>query len=240
ERWVSTGLLQPSGIPPIMPSIAERVRAAVKDVAFRTPLVRWVSHRYQYNFSPAQLGFLCSCVDATRDVPGPIFEVGCFAGVSTVFINKHMSAEGIEKPYFAFDTFGGFTAADVAYETDNRGKDRAQLGGFSDNRQEWFDSTMAVNGVSRVRSIRADVNAFDFDTLLPPSFCLIDVDLYRPVKSVLDALYDRMPSGSMIVVDDCADGSAFDGALQAYREFVVAHAMPERIMHRKLGVIQKP
>ena len=222
-----------------MPSLAERVRTAFKDVAFRTPLVRWVSHRYQYNFSPAQLGFLCSCIDATQGVSGPIFEVGCFAGVSTVFINKHMSAEGIEKPYFAFDTFGGFTADDVAYETDKRGKNRAQLGGFSDNRQEWFDSTMQVNGVSRVRSIRADVNAFDFTTLPAPSFCLIDVDLYRPVKSVLDALYDRMPVGSIIVVDDCAEGSAFDGALQAYREFAAAHALPERIVHRKLGVIEK-
>ncbi|MEP6763163.1 MAG: TylF/MycF/NovP-related O-methyltransferase [Gemmatimonadaceae bacterium] len=222
-----------------MPSITERVRAAVKDVAFRTPLVRWVSHRYQYNFSPAQLGFLCGCVDQTRNVNGPIFEVGCFAGVSTVFINKHMSAEGIEKGYFAFDTFGGFTAEDVAFETDNRGKSRSQLGGFSDNRQEWFDATMAVNGVSRVRSVRADVNNFDFTKLGAPSFCLIDVDLYRPVKSVLDALYDRMPSQSVIVVDDCAEESAFDGALQAYREFLTSHSLPERIVHKKLGVIEK-
>lgn len=217
-----------------------QARALLKDLAFRTPMARWVAHRWQYNFSPSQLGFLCSCLDRTRDVPGPVFEVGCFAGVTTVFLNKHMSAEGMEKPYYAFDTFGGFVEADVAFESDRRGKQRSQLQGFTDNRKEWFDATMALNGVTRTRSVQADVNTFDFGSLDAPSFCLLDVDLYRPVRSVLEALYDRLPSGAIVVVDDCKDAVAFDGALQAYREFIGLHGLPERIVHGKLGVIEKP
>ena len=48
---------------------------------------------------PAAPRCLCSCLGRTRDMPGPAFEVGCFAGVTTVFLNKHMRAEGIEEPY---------------------------------------------------------------------------------------------------------------------------------------------
>lgn len=220
--------------------LTAQARTALKTLAYQTPLARWVAHRWQYNFSPAQLGFLCQCLDRTRDVPGPVFEVGCFAGVSTVFLNKHMSAEGIEKPYYAFDTFGGFVAADVDYESDRRGKPRARLvGDFSDNRREWFDATMALNAVTRVRSVQADVNAYDFGALDAPSFCLLDVDLYRPVKGVLDALYDRLPVGAILVVDDCVPSDNYDGALDAYREFVAARGLPESIVHKKLGVVEK-
>ncbi|MBK8691712.1 MAG: hypothetical protein IPN17_05250 [Deltaproteobacteria bacterium] len=85
---------------------------------------------------------------------------------------------------------------------------------------------MALNGVTRTRSVQADVNTYDFGALEAPSFCLLDVDLYRPVRSVLEALYDRLPSGAIIVVDDCKDGVAFDGALQAYREVIGLHGLP--------------
>jgi predicted O-methyltransferase YrrM len=220
--------------------LANQTRFALKSLAYETPMARWVAHRWQYNFSPAQLGFLCSCLDRTREVAGPVFEVGCFAGVTTVYLNKHMSAEGIEKPYYAFDTFGGFTADDVAYESEHRGKQRSRLAGFTDNRPEWFKVTMALNGVSRVRAVQADVNTYDFSALEAPSFCLLDVDLYRPVRSVLEALYDRLPTGAIVVVDDCMSGTDFDGALSAYREFVAARGLPERIVHHKLGVIEKP
>ena len=67
---------------------------------------------------------------------------------------------------------------------------------------------------------------------------LLDVDLYRPILAVLDALYDRLPPGAIIVVDDCEPGS-FDGALQAFDEFVAARGLPRRIERGKLGVIEK-
>lgn len=216
------------------------MRRALKDAAYKTPLARWIAPRWQFNHSPAQLGFLCECLSRARDVPGPVFEVGCYAGVTTMFLRKHMDAEGIVKPYYAFDTFEGFTADDVAYEVRERGKGVEVLTGFTDNKQEWFDRTMTLNGVGDVRSIKADVSRFDFSTLDAPAFCLVDVDLYQPVKAALTALYDRLPRGAVVVVDDCGGDARFDGALQAYREFVAARSLPSRIERGKLGFIEKP
>ena len=221
------------------PSLLARVRRTVKDAVYHSPFARFLAPRWQFNHSPSQLAFMCECASRTRDVPGPVFEVGCFAGATTLFLSKHLAAEGIDKPYYAFDTFEGFTADDVAHEVGVRGKRPEQMMGFTDNKQAWFDRTMALNGLGAVRSVRCDASRYDFASLAPPAFCLLDVDLYRPVLAVLEALYDRLPSGAIVVVDDCKGGS-FDGALQAFDEFVAARGLPRRIEHDKLGVIVKP
>jgi hypothetical protein len=224
----------------LLEQVRGQLRRAFKDLTFRSPLARFVAPRWQYNHSPAQLAFLCNCIDQAKNIPGAVYEVGCFAGATTVFLSRHMSDQGIQKDYYAFDTFEGFTRDDVDHEVNERGKARHVLDGFTDNKQSWFDRTMALNGFAHVRSVRADVTRYDFSQLEAPAFCLVDVDLYRPVRGALEALYDRVPSGAIFVVDDCMQNNSFDGALHAYQEFVAARGLPERIEHRKFGVIVKP
>jgi predicted O-methyltransferase YrrM len=211
----------------------------VKEIQFWSPLRRYFFYRYQYLFTPGQLSYLCSCLEATKNVPGSILEVGCAAGHTTVFLNKHLDALAIEKPYTAIDTFEGFTKADIEVEVRERGKDASDLGGFAVNRQRWYDATMHTNGVRRVRSIKADAVHFQYATLGPLSFCLVDVDLYRPVKAALEGIFDQMQPGGIIVVDDCAASRLYDGALQAYMECCASKGYPPTVVHEKLGVLVK-
>lgn len=217
------------------------LKSLMKDIVIRCDLLSaaYLLPSYNYNFQPAHLAFLCECIDRTRALPGPIVEVGCDAGWTTVFLNKHMDFSKIEKSYFCIDTFSGFTPDDIRYERQRRGKDPTfPSGAFSRNKKEWFDRTMQINGIKRVRSIQGDVNRYDFEGIKDVSVCLIDVDLYLPVKAALEKVYGRMAAGGVLVVDDCAPDSPFDGALQAYREFVEAHRLPEKIILEKLGVIE--
>ena len=69
---------------------------------------------------------------------------------------------------------------------------------------------------------------------------LIDVDLYRPVLLALDAVYDLVSPGGIIIVDDCNQGGICEGAYQALTEFTNARGMEPTIVHGKLGVIVKP
>ncbi|GLQ52537.1 hypothetical protein GCM10010872_39860 [Dyella flava] len=217
-----------------------RIAKILKETQFNSPLRRYFFPRYAYNFTPPQLGFLCQCIEDTRDVDGAIAEVGCFDGSATVFLNKYMDAKGIEKDYFAIDTFAGFVAEDVRVEVDDRGKNRSMYNGFQSNKQKWFDGTMAQNGITRVRSIQADVNEYDLTSLKKLSFCLLDVDLYRPIKKSLHELYEILSPGGIIVIDDCDPSNAFwDGADQAYKEFMDEKNESRRIVHNKLGVIRK-
>jgi O-methyltransferase len=217
------------------------LQGALREAMLRTPLGEYIGYRYRHMFSPAQLSFLTECVTRTAGLQGPIFEIGCEAGVTTVWLNKHMDDAGIEKPYVAIDTFKGFLDRDIEYEALRRGKAtrrRAFRGAFTLNKKRWVERTLRRNGVTRVTLIEADAGTFDYSRHTGVAFALIDVDLYLPVKYCLAELYPRMADGGIIVVDDCAGPSLWDGALQAYEEFTSHNQLPRRIVHKKLGVIE--
>lgn len=222
--------------------IRSRLFSTAKEVAYRAH-VPDLFHRYPYWFSPRQLCFLCSCVDRTQAVPGSIVEIGCAHGHSTVFLNKHIAASGMRRKYVCIDTFSGFTESDVNFEIMERGKSKeyqdrvSRL--FKENREKWFRRTLAINGFSDVCVVQADAGAFDYTTLGPVALCLIDVDLYVPVKAALDGIAEVLQPGGMVIVDDCMEDELFDGAYAAYNDFMAAEGLEPKVVLEKLGIIQK-
>lgn len=213
----------------------------IKEIQFHSPLRRYFFPRYTFSFTPQQLNFLCQCIDETKDVKGAICEIGCAAGNTTVFLNKFMNVQIIEKEYFALDTFSGFVQEDIDFEVTNRGKRKDIFSGFTVNNIKWFDGTMQQNKVTRVKSIKADVNEYDLTKIGPLSFSLLDVDLYRPMKKALPELYQVLSPGGIIVIDDCdPTNSRWDGSDQAYKEFMKEIGQEPEIVLNKLGVIKKP
>jgi O-methyltransferase len=206
-----------------------------------SPLRPYFFPRYPFNLTARQLCYVCECLERTRYVPGAVVEVGCASGWTTIFLNKYMDAQGLEKEYVCIDTFRGFAPEDIRYEVSRRGKRSLVYSvPFAVNKKGWFDRTMAENGVVRVRSIQADVNGFEFCAIGPLSLCLLDVDLYRPTKAALPRLLEILSPGGMILVDDCnPDCERYEGAAQAYREFVRERALPERILFGKFGVLER-
>lgn len=216
-----------------------RLVRVCKEILYRTPLRRYFFPYFRYDMTAAQLCLLCHWLEQTRDVPGCVMEVGCSTGMTTVFLNKYMDAQGIEKDYFAVDTFSGFVHEDIQYEVRHRGKRASFYTGFRTNKREWFDGTMRMNGIQRVHSVAADVNQFDVSKLGPIAFCLLDVDLYRPIRSSLPRIFSQLSAGGIVAVDDCdATNVRYDGADQAYKEFCSEISYPHRIVSG-VGVIEK-
>lgn len=215
-------------------------RGLLTRLLYHSPLFGLVAARYPYFFTPAQLGFLCDCLDETLDLPGCVIEVGCARGSTTIFLNRHLQARGTEKPYYALDTFSGFTRRDVSHEVDARGKSVNLQTHFAVNDQRWFDRSMQLAGCRNVHSIKCDASTFDYSSIGAIALALCDVDLYLPTKSALNSIYDQLLPGGLIVCDDCVSSGIYDGAMLAYRETVVEKGMAERIVHDKLGVIAKP
>lgn len=194
---------------------------------------------YNYMFTPGQLRFLMDCVTETAGIGGCCVEAGCAQGATTVFLRKWMEESGIEKKYFTLDTFAGFPSHQADYEIGVRGKSANIKVPFLFNRKEWFDYTISLAEVTDVTSIQVDISHFDFNTIAPISFCLLDVDLYLPIKECLPRIYGNMPKGGIIVVDDCVPDSLYDGAMQAYAEFVELHNIEKRVVLGKFGVIRR-
>ncbi len=213
-------------------------RKAIRRLMFNTPLRNRITFGYPLNLTVPQLLLMCQFVEKVRDVDGSIAEVGVERGITTVFVNKYMDAQKIDKKYFAIDTFSGFCPDDI--EVENPGFRRFyQNHHFQVNTRKWFDYTMAYNGINRVVSIEADVNKFDLTKLGVLSFVFLDVDLYRPTKKALKELYDALePSGIMVVHDCDPEVAAWKGAHRAYMEFVEENSKPVEIVN-SLGIVEK-
>jgi len=218
-----------------------QMKKLLKEIQFHSPFRHNFFPKYGYNFTVPQLLFLCESLTETRDVSGAVVEIGCHNGATTVLFNRLMDDLGMQKNYFAIDTFSGFTREDVDFEVKHRGK-RGELfaGAFEVNNKRWFDGTMEQNNISRVESIQADVNNLDMAIHAPYSFALLDVDLYKPTKKCLGEIYASMSPNGIIIIDDCNEADVrWDGADQAYKEFAAEIGHPIRIVHEKLGVLQK-
>ncbi len=212
----------------------------MKQVAFQIPIVGDLfDYRYRYMFSPAQLAFFCEQITDVAEVPGSILEVGCAWGRTTVFLNRHIDSLGLGVDYYAIDTFSGFTSRDLESEHE-LGRDSLYYSVFRGNSKARFDRTMRRNGVKRVTSFQADATTFDYEKISPFRMVLIDVDLHRPVLLALDAIYDLVSPGGVIVIDDCKQGGIWEGAYGAFMEFTKTKGLEPVIMSDKLGVIIKP
>ena len=211
-----------------------------RDLAMRTGITaRTIFGLYDYMFDPQQLKFLMDCIQDTASIPGCCVEAGCARGSTTAFLRKWMDVQGIRKNYIALDTFSGFVPSHAEYEIRSRHKPTFIRDAFSINKKTWFDYSMKLANVKGVTSIEVDVAEFNFNDISPISFCLLDVDLYLPIKQCLRGIYDNMSPGGIIVVDDCESETLYDGAMQAYEEFVADIGVPKKIEYGKLGVIHR-
>jgi O-methyltransferase len=199
-----------------------------------------VFRKYSYMFSPQSLVTLTRCIEETKDVPGCYVEAGCAYGATTVFLNKFMHHAGISKRYIAIDTFSGFVEEQADHETEKFGKPNALAHFFSVNKKAWYDYKLACDGVKGVESVESDVMRFNFAAIAPIAFCLIDVDLYLPVKDILPKIYSCLAPGGIIVTDDCNPTHLWNGAYHAYMEFMQAQELEPQIENGVLGIVKKP
>jgi hypothetical protein len=65
---------------------------------------------------------------------------------------------------------------------------------------------------------------------------LLDVDLYIPIRDSLPKIYAAMSPGGVLIVDDCQPNELWDGAIQAYEEFIKEKGIPQEIAFDKLGM----
>jgi predicted O-methyltransferase YrrM len=203
---------------------------------------------YPYMFSPRQLRVFMECLDETAKVEGAVLEIGCAYGATTAFLYRYLMEAEIHREYICIDTFAGFTNEDISYEKNYRNKQYSYTDSFP-NDVALFKRTLAEQGIRDIRVIKEDIANVDIASLPRLSFCLLDVDLYKPVKAGLAKIYPLLNPGGICIVDDCWAEKKhpahprlpdkFDGALDAYREFLAEHQMEEIIVEHKLGVIKK-
>jgi hypothetical protein len=211
-----------------------------KKVAYRIPvLAKWLGPRYRYKITPSQLAFLCDAITETKESGGAILEIGVAKGDTSAFLLEHMASTGDTRTIYFLDTFSGFSEDSIEHEVKQRGKDQSDYGAFRYGDEKIFANNLSRLGYTNFKTVRGDASALDYSQFGPIAVVLLDIDLYKPTKAILEKLWDKMTTPGFICVDDCKPDKKWDGSLAAYNEFMAARQLPTRIVGGKGGVIIK-
>jgi hypothetical protein len=189
--------------------------------------------------SPGGLHLWFEALEATKNVPGDVVELGCYLGGTCAMGARFLEEIRSERRYIAIDTFGGFTDDQFKSELDHGG-DPGLRHHFSANTPELARWVMDRHGAAKVKMIQGDIAALP-DEQLPKriSACLIDIDLAEPIYVALNRLYPRLSPGGIIIVDDCDSYTAYKAAI-GYERFVSEQGLPHKIRLGKGVVVKQP
>lgn len=194
------------------------------------------SPTYSYNLDPLQLAEIINSLEKVKNIEGAICEIGVARGMTTRFICEYLENRDEQPKFYCFDTFNSFAKEDIQYEVEKRNKTKSELIGFSYNDfEKWKNNFKQFDFV---KAIKKDIKNFDFGEIQPIKFALLDVDLYLPTLSALNNLKNNMAKGGILMVDDVSKDNSWDGANQAFHEFVEQHSLKFKLIGKKCGVIE--
>lgn len=213
----------------------------LKWCAVRTPgIQRLLAPKYAPKVDPGELSAMIRLIDATRDSGGSVYEIGVARGSTSVVLLEHLRTTGDSRPLIMVDTFAGFTEDSIEFEVTHRRKDRSALNAFRYGDRDFFERSLHRAGYTTgIEVVKTDAALYDFEPHAPIGAMLLDIDLYLPTLAILRHAYPLVCVGGGIVVDDCLPDSTWDGALQAYEEFIAEIGAPFRRVGGKGGLILK-
>ena len=195
---------------------------------------------YRFGVEPAQLACLLGLIDANNSTGGGVVcEVGVNRGYTSMFLLEHMRSTANPNTVVLVDTFNGFTEDAIIHEVRHRGKNKSDIDRFKGASPRLFSKHLRQLGYDNFKVIAGNGEEVDWAEVGPIAVALIDVDLYLPTKRTLDRIWPQIIPGGACMVDDCKRGTQWDGALQAYAEFIAEHNMPFIQVGTKGGLLRK-
>jgi O-methyltransferase len=147
-----------------------------------------------------------------KNLSGAMAELGVYQGSTASYLNRLFPG----KTLYLFDTFEGFSEADVNKES-GEGFSVSRAGQFSDT-----NIALVLEKLSAPERVVVRKGYFP-DTLdgLEEEFSLVslDVDLYAPTISGLEYFYPRLQSGGYLFIHDY-NNVRFEGVCSAVRDFM--------------------
>ena len=215
-------------------SIIIEIKEIIKKVLFK--YTKLGSPTYSYNLEPSQLAEIIISLNKVKNLEGSICEIGVARGLTTMFICEHIKNFKSIPNYYCIDTFDSFVEDDINFEIEKRNKKKSELKGFSYNHyKSWKENFKHFHFV---QAIQTDIKKFDFSQIKPIKFALLDVDLYLPTLAALREIKENMSKGGIVIVDDVMKNNSWDGAHQAFYEFIKENSLNFKLVGNKCGVIE--
>jgi hypothetical protein len=213
--------------------------------------------------SAAALRTWCAFIARTRHVPGGIAEMGVRAADRLILATLWARRQGIEKPFFGFDSFSGYPEASPK-DPERWRQEGAITAGLLAKRERltpppagWIDDDVFHATVyPKAEWVRRRVAQYDasdvtlvegwFDDTLPAfkeplSLVVNDSDLFESTTTVLRFLWPLVQPGGIVV--NAVHGT-HPGARAAFDEFCAAARVPTHTVavrdHKGMAYAVKP
>lgn len=208
----------------------------LKNIAFR--YTKLGAPKYEYNVEPEQLAEIISSIVHLGKKKNNLnlLEIGVARGMTTRFIAEHVQRNNLTTKFYCLDTFSSFTTDDLNFETTHREKNLNELRGFGYNDFEVWKQNFSK--FEFANAIQCDAGKFNFHKIEGGiDFVFLDVDLYQPTINSLRNMKNHLNNDAIILVDDVADNNSWDGAFEAFFEFVREENVKYEIIGNKCGKI---
>ncbi|NNE81324.1 MAG: hypothetical protein HKN18_13735 [Silicimonas sp.] len=182
----------------------------------------------------AQSSLIALLEDALKQ-PGDIIECGVFRGDSLRRILKTVKDRAPDRTVFGLDSFEGFPPGGITGMDITRFRSKDRLEGKFTNAD---DVPARLNRFADAFEMKLDLHKGYFEHTLGGvsdrtfAFLHIDCDTYAGHIEVLDALYDRVVPGGIIVFDDY-NTEEWPGATQAVDEFLADRPESVQVSHAR-------
>jgi len=162
---------------------------------------------------------------SVANVPGDIFEFGCWKGSNLLFMAKLLTLLQPHsiKHVYGFDSFEGLQTFSVADGESARERFQGQYRGDLKTLQQFIDLHDMSDWVHLViGDANETIDQFDkSNSYTMISLAYIDFDLYEPCLKALEFSDSRLSVGGMIILDEALI-ETWKGEGQALREFLAS------------------
>lgn len=143
----------------------------------------------------ANIALILPFLEKALTVTGDVAEFGCFRGILSVKLAWMMKAMGVEKHYYAFDTFHGF-------EIDDPAGGALGIGAFRDDAFNAFNFLTQWSRILPLTPIKGDATKTCAQLSRPLSFVWLDLDMGVLMDPVLRKIWPLCGSETLIGIDD--------------------------------------
>jgi O-methyltransferase len=171
-----------------------------------------------------------SLVAQFKQVKGCIIECGVWRGGMSGGIANVM---GKERSYFLFDSFEGLPEAkEIDGQSAIDWQKDVKSPGYYDNckaEMDWAERAMKKSGADKFELVKGWFNETTpgFQLKEPIAVLRLDGDWYDSTMTCLEAFFDKVAKGGLIILDDYY---VWDGCAKALHDFLAKYKKSERIM----------
>ena len=149
----------------------------------------------QYSGMAWRLHVLCWAVSLAMRVEGSCIECGVFRGFKSLFLLNYFGAVLAKREYYLFDTYEGIDESlSAGSPICKEERSKVRLYDFVVHRFREFSNVSVIKG-----SVPKALGKVEIDQV---AFLHLDMNSYEAEIGALDALWEKIPVGGVVVLDD--------------------------------------